>query len=148
MISMGNALDCVFLHHVILFRSIICGLRPPPYYFLLQCNEINMTMPWFFFNSIIGQCTEHITSHYILYRDILIVSYCDCQIHDTQPLPPLPILTLIIEVKLDAVQSLNVVPSIMSLILCYSNVCLVLIISRWCGWTNLQFLKCNIFFSV
>ena len=51
------------------------------------------------FYLINAQCTEHITSHYIVLRhtDSTIL---DSQIRDTQPPPPIPILTSIIEVKL------------------------------------------------
>ena len=63
-------------------RSVICGLPPPPPPLIISLN--------FYF----------LISEHIAYRDISIISYCDCQIRDTQPLPPLPILTLIIEVKL------------------------------------------------
>ena len=47
----------------------------------------------------------------------------------------------------DAVQSLTVLPSICHWY-CSTLVYLVLIISRWLGWTNMQLLKCNVFVSV
>ena len=60
---------------------------------------------------MIGQCTEHIALHYIiLYHDISRVPYWDWQIRDTQPLPPLTYIDYWSQA--DAVQSLNVVPSI------------------------------------
>ena len=48
----------------------------------------------------------------------------------------------------DAVQSLNVVPSICHCYCCFTLVSRVLIVSRWWGWTNMQLLKCVIFVSV
>ena len=109
-------------------------------------DDINMTMLWVFFNSFIGQCTEHIASHYIVPRHIesTILRLSNSWYPTTSTTPNTYIDYCS---QTDAVQSLNVVPSICHWY-CVTLVCLVLIISRWWGWTNMQLLKCNIFISV
>ena len=85
--SIANALEYVFLAPCHRYKQ--CHLCPPPLLFpSMQWNQYDNASS-FFKNFII-----------ILYRDISRVLYWDCQIRYTQPLPPLPILTLIIEVKL------------------------------------------------
>ena len=110
-----------------------------------ECHEINMTMPWVFFNSMIGQCTEHIASHYIVSRHIesTILRLSNSWYPTTSTTPNTYIDYWS---QADAVQSLNVVLSICHWY-CVTLVCLVLIIARWWGWTNMQ-LQCNIFVSV
>ena len=95
-----------------------------------------MTMSYFFFNSIIGQCTEHIASHYIVPRHIesTILRLSNSWYPTTSTTPNTYIDYWS---QADAVQSLNVVPSICHWY-CVTLVCLVLIISRWWGWTNMQ----------
>ena len=70
-----------FLHQVIHIRSVICGLPPlptphhPPHptphptpllFPSMQWNQYDNALNFFYF--INGQCTEHITSHYIVLR--------------------------------------------------------------------------------
>ena len=96
--SIANALEHVFLAPSHPYKE--CHLCPHPP-FIISFNAMKSIWQCLkVFYVIIGQCTEHIASHIILYYDISRVPYCDCQIRDTQPLPPLPILKLIIEVKL------------------------------------------------
>ena len=146
--SIAKALGHVFLAPSHPYKECHLWVPPPlPLLFpFLQCNEINMTMLWVFFNSFIGQCTEHIASHYIVPRHIesTILRLSNSWYPTTSTTPNTYIDYWS---QTDAVQSLNVVPSICHWY-CVTLVCLVLIISRWWGWTNMQLLKCNIFVSV
>ena len=153
--STANALEHIFLLQVIHVRSVICTTPPPPpppppAPFIISFNAMKSIWQclelFFFFNSIIGQCTEHIASHYIVLRHIestiLRLSNSWCPTTSTTPNTYINYWS-----QADAVQSLHVVPSICHWY-CVILVCLVLIISRWWGWTNMQLLKCNIFVSI
>ena len=166
MISMGlckkdiaNALKYVFLTRSHPYKE--CHLwittpppppppqHPPPPNPLLfpsmQWNQYDNALNVFFY-FINGQCTEHITSHYIVLRhtESTILGLSN---------PWYTTTSTISNTYIDywsqayAVQSLNVVLSICHWY-CLALVCRVLIISRWWGWTNIQLLKCNIFVSV
>ena len=100
-----------------------------PQCYFLQCNEINMTMPWvgvvlLFYTSIIGQCTEHIASHYIVPRHIesTILRLSNSWYPTTSTTHNTYIDYWS---QTDAVQSLNVVPSICHRY-CVTLVCLVI----------------------
>ena len=111
----------------------------------MQWNQYDNALNFFFY-FINGQCTEHITSHYIVLRhtESTILGLSNSWYTTT---------STISNTYIDywsqayAVQSLNVVLSICHWY-CLALVCRVLIISRWWGWTNIQLLKCNIFVSV
>ena len=100
--SIANALEYVFLAPSLPIRSVICAPPPPPPPLIISYLNA-MKSIWhcrnFFLNFILGQCTEHIASHYFVPRhiDSTILRLSNSW---SQPLPPLPILTLIIEVKL------------------------------------------------
>ena len=160
MISMGlckkyiaNALKYVFLTPSHPYKECHYHPSPPPHPHPTQPIIISfnaMKSIWqclkLFFYFINGQCTEHITSHYIVLRhtESTILGLSNSWYTTT---------STISNTYIDywsqayAVQSLNVVLSICHWY-CLALVCRVLIISRWWGWTNIQLLKCNIFVSV
>ena len=129
--SIANALGHVFLAPSHPFKEChLCPPPPPP------------PPP----HSIIGQCTEHIASHYIVPQHIeSTISRLSNSWYPTTSTTPNTYIDYWSQA--DAVQSLNVVPSICHWY-CVTLVCLVLIISIWWGWTNMQLLKSNIFVSV
>ena len=136
--SIANALEYVFLAPSHPYKE--CHLWVPPPLIISSFNAMKsiwQRLNFFCFFSFLI-LSMYWAYHIILYRDISIVPFCDCQFWDTQPLPPLPILTLIYWSQADAVQSLNVVPSICHwYCVTLTLVCLALIISRWWGWTNM-----------
>ena len=111
--SITNALEHVFLAPSHPYEE--CHLCPPPPPFIISFNA--MKSIWqcleFFFNSIIGQCTctEHIASHYIVPRhiEITILRLSNSWYPTTSTTPNTYIDYWS---QADAVQSLNVVPSI------------------------------------
>ena len=109
---------------------------PPPPPLIISFNAMKsiwQCLELIFFNSIIGQCTEHIPSHYIVPRHIesTILRLSNSWYPTTSTTPNTYIDYWS---QADAVQSpwLHVVPSICHWY-CVALVCLVLIISRWWG---------------
>ena len=146
--SIANALEYVFLAPSHPYKE--CHLWVPPPLIISSFNA--MKSMWqrlkFFFYFIIGQCTEHIASHYIVSRHI---DGTILQLSNSWYTTTSTTSNTYIDYwsQADAVQSLNFVPSICHwYCVTLTLVCLVLIISRWWGWTNMQFLKYDIFVSV
>ena len=148
--SIANALWHAFLAPSNLYKECHLWVSPPPLVIsfnamksIWQCIEFVFCC---FFNSIIGQCTVHIASHYIVPRHIesTILRLSNWWYPTTSTTPN---TCIDYWSQTDAVQSLNVVPSICHWY-CFTLICLVLIISRWWRWTNMQLFKCNIFVSV
>ena len=143
--SIANALEYVFLAPSLPIRSFICAPLIISYLNALKsiCHCRN-----FVFNFIFGQCTEHIAPHYIVSRHI---DSTILRLSNSWYTTTFTTSNTYIDYwsQADAVQSLNVVPSICHwYFVTLTLVCLVLIISRWWGWTNMHLLNCNIFVSV
>ena len=122
--------------------------QPPPHPLIISFNTMKskwqcLKLLFYFIN---GQCTEHITSHYIVLRhtESTILGLSNSWYTTTSTISNTYIDNWS---QAYAVQSLNVVLSICHWY-CLALVCRVLINSRWWGWKNIQLLKCNIFVSV
>ena len=111
--SIAYALKHVFLAPSHPYKE--CHLCPPPPPPLLlpsmQWNQYDNALSYFFLKYIIGQCTEPIASHYIVLRhiEITILRLSNSWYPTTSTTPNTYIDYWS---QADAVQSLNVVPSI------------------------------------
>ena len=116
--SIANALEHVFLDPSHPYKE--CHLWVPP--FIISFNAMKSVwqcLELFSFNSIIGLCTEHIASHYIVPRhiEITILRLSNSWYPTTSTTPNTYIDYWS---QADAVQSLNVVPSI-----CHTDIVLL-----------------------
>ena len=148
--SIANALEYVFLAPSHPYKECHLWVTPPPPLLCppsMQWNQYDNALSFFvfFFLNFVNVLS---ISHYIVPRHIdstiLRLSISGYTTTSTASNTYIDYWS-----QADAVQSLNVVPSICHwYCVTLTLVCLALIISRWWGWTNMQFLKCNIFVSV